>query len=538
MMKKLTLLGVLALSSLTTNGFAASDTSNSPDVVPLSLQALVSELMQRNVNVYYANLENKIRQHKIAEAQGKYEPVFNASIRHDKTHVLNSAEEEISRFNQLEFTEDKVTTELSVNGVSEYGTEWEVGYRFARRESSVIDQFKNFDTEFSGNTNLTIRHPLLKGFGKEVNNLDIEIAKVNHLANQETYRETLLDLVSLGIKYYWELYSAQQLYNSWADSLDLAEKKLKRTRLDVAEGRLAKSELLHVKSAISDRKSELYEMQINISTVQNKLFSLLNLDRLQNQNIVFQAFPDAGFKKVTIPDVDMSLEQIKKNSPKFAMLQKRLEVEQLKLKKIKDETSAQLDVIANVNFSGLSEHSDTTLEDTLSGDYLSHYIGLEFSMPIDGNQAAKSQLAVTQLEIKKLKIEQVALFREVRNSVSEKIASLTYLQKQMKENTYRLGLEKELLRNVKKEYDYGRVSVEKIFERQEKMIARERELLNSLFRLQLTKSELNRTLGHLLNDYHVNIEFSEAAVGDMNQDLFNESGKPLSVDFLKHDVSS
>lgn len=496
---------VLGVVLLVSPVWADQGQTNAPTYIDISLKAFIGELVKRNMDVYYADLQDRINKHKIEVEKGIFSPRFSASLKHDLTHVPNSAEEELTRFSQPEYREKRNTANLGVKGTNSYGTQWDIRYRFYGKGSSIIDEYKDYRREYSGNLDLTIRQPLLKGFGKDVNLSQVRIAEVNRKISQEEYKVTLMELIALGVKYYWELYSAERLYDSWSRSLSVAEEQLRIAEVEAANGVIPETEVLYIKSSLSDRKDELYSMQLNIINIHQKVFSLLNLSSLANKNILFRATDSIDSESISVPDMDKPIEQVVKRWPQFGVVSQKLEKVSIERKSLENDLLPQLDVIANANLSGLNKDDTKAFNQSFGSDFTSQYVGLEFSMPMDGWKTEKNRLAINKLEERKLKAEEATLLRNVSNELAAKKSEMMVLKEQAAKNKENYQLEQKLLANVKTQFDYGAINIDELFQREDRLISSERSLLNSFYRLRLSEIEVNKNFGVLLDMFKVNI---------------------------------
>jgi outer membrane protein TolC len=145
-------------------------------------------------------------------------------------------------------------------------------------------------TTFQNKLNLVISHPLLKGFGVDVNQAEIKKARLSkevevinrRVKAQGIIRDVLISAIDLDFAYHQ--------YKLLQGSLKIAEDQLKDTKLLLENGMAKQSDYLAVKANVAQRKVDLIKIQSGLLASSLKLQKSLcclrrNISKMKNFSI-------------------------------------------------------------------------------------------------------------------------------------------------------------------------------------------------------------------------------------------------------------
>lgn len=500
--------GVSRLDKSTTNDFEKyyfKSTNETKKIVPISIEGLVRDVVRFNANSIYQNIQNKISEHQIDYERGILDPNFMFNVRRSDTENPNNAEQSLSRSFQDKYLERKSDYELGLSGLSVDGLQWNVKMTYNKRASSIIDQLRGYNREHENGIDLSLRQPLLKGKGKDMTLIKINIAKMTKKISVDQYRKKIMDLIGVTIQSYWRLYGAQKLYQSWSESLKIANNQLMEMTEKVKSGMNPKTDLLEIKSAISLRKIELYAVENQILQYQNQILSLLNLSATKNQNILLKAVGNPNIANTSIPSLENSFKEAVENWPEFRVAVQKIEMEKLKIRFAKNQSKAQFDLTGNVNSNNLHDASTFAYKSALSKDSISWYLGLEYRIPLN-NTASKNNIAIEDLRMRQARLELDSLYRSLNNGLHGKINKLISTRDQLLELQNGMAIKRRLLDISKQKMHFGKARIRDIFDQQEKLINYQRKILSGVVEMKLAKASLDKAVGALLDRFDVEVE--------------------------------
>jgi len=474
-------------------------------VVPLSLNELVNQVVLRNARAIYQNLQFQISSHQVDFERGIFDPTFYVNLKSQKNNTPNNAQEAATRQFESDYSDQTQSLEMGVNWLSRVGTQWRIDFAYDKHGSTVVDRFRNEPYEYTSGLEVNFRHPLARSQGRFSTQIKVSLAKKEKAIAFDEYRKALMDLISLSISNYWSLYGAQQLSKSWYESLDLAKAQLKDVQDRVKSGMAPKSLALEYQVAISQRKIELDSIQAKISNIHNQIFGLLAVSAAQNQDIVFELLDSPNLEQTRIPEIQSSFEMALENWPEYQIIQNRRQVEMLKKEYARNQILPQFDLVGNVGTTALDVSASRSLGDFASDQYLSHYLGVEYRLPLD-RSSAHSNYQIAELRLKQAQLQIDSLIRTLYNGIVDKIGSLRLKKSQMKEYEHALSLRRKLLEVSRERLEYGKISISQLLEEEDKVIDHQRKQMNGVVELKISEASLQKAQGTLLGRFDIKIE--------------------------------
>lgn len=366
---------------------------NSPTVV-IDLQSAIRKGIEHNLDLSVARLGPQITEQQLIQARAVFDTVLFAGA---QQIVLDTPRPTGGTIPGLTTDQQSKTTDLAT-GIRK---DLRSGGRFTA-QASVQRQESN--PPFLGNARfydadvlLQLEQPLLRGFGSDVAEANIRLAKIATQAERANFQTSLLDLARGIEQTYWQLTAAQQ-------SLLIQQRLYRRTiaMRDKLEGRFGFDFLLadlnEVNARIDARYADLLRARRNVRNLSDQLKRLINDPDLPVIGEAILVPADSG---ADAPIAFSLLDQV------TTALQHRPEIETALLQ-IDDvdvrrvvADNAQLPIlnlVASTTLSGL----DTTqpleaLSNTADLDYIDYALGVEFERPF-GNRAARSLFEQRTLE--------------------------------------------------------------------------------------------------------------------------------------------
>ena len=476
-------------------------------LVPVSLDVLILQIIKNNYDLNSNRMKIDIATHQTAIEEGIFEAILNLQADYIRTKVPNSAEEAVSRNDLSLYQEERYYAQAGVKGLLETGAEWKINITEGKKQSNLIDATRDYHNEFDNGVSISLKQPLLKGFGKDMTFIKINLAKQNETIVLKEYNAKLMNLIASTVKTYWTLYGSQKLYESWKNSLVVAQKGLENVKLLAQNGKMPQTEVVEVRSAIIDRRTKILALKSKIVELQDKIMSMLNLSAIENPNtiLIAQDLPHIE-KKVHIDPIDISFQKALKNLPELELIRLKSKQEELKNSYSQNQLLPDLSIQAGVSTAGLGSYDTMAREDAFSDKFVSYNVGLTLEMPIGGNQQAKENLAISKLKLLDTKLEIESSKRMLNNVLNTKTQQLINQQDKLdlhKENmdyhTSLLDIELEKLRS-------GKADIRDVFDYEEKVILSQRKLLNSIINWKLSEALLDKATGELFEKYKISVD--------------------------------
>lgn len=261
---------------------------------------------------------------------------------------------------------------------------------------------------FQSDVTLSFSQPLLKNFGRETTELNINVARFNKEGSLEQFRTKLTDIVTQVRTQYFQLYSVREDLEAKKTSLSLAEKILSDTQARVKAGVLPAMEILNAQFGVATRQKELIDAERALKDQVDTLRLLLQLSDVADIIPADTPFQDA----YTIDEAQL-VRRALDSRPDLRQQRVALKTNELLSRVARNQTRPQLDFTGSVAFTGLDRNYNRDLEKVGSGKFPVWTAGLQLTYPI-GNDAAENDYIKS-----KLKVEQT---RTLIKSLEETVA--------------------------------------------------------------------------------------------------------------------
>lgn len=246
---------------------------------------------------------------------------------------------------------------------------------------------------FQSDVTLSFSQPLLKNFGRETTELNINVARFNKEGSLEQFKAKLTDIVTQVRTQYFQLYSVREDLEAKKTSLALAEKILSDTEARVKAGVLPAMEILNAQFGVATRQKELIDAERALRDQVDILRLLLQLPD------VIDIIPaDTPYQDVYTIDEARLIQSALDSRPDLREQRVALKTSELQSRVARNQTRPQLDFTGSVAFTGLDRNYNRDMEKVVSGKYPVWIAGLQLTYPI-GNDAAENDYIKSMLKV-------------------------------------------------------------------------------------------------------------------------------------------
>ncbi|WP_198401096.1 TolC family protein [Thiomicrospira microaerophila] len=504
-------------------------------VWPLDQQGLVMQLVKRNAQILYSQMQMDIAAQQHRHERGIFEAELFSTLRYDDTHV-QAGVDQLTSINAIagsgqkrEFIETRTTGEIGVVGLLRSGAEVQLSYREQKRASNhitgpspSIDEANVLGSEMTGAVNLTITQPLLRGWMAKQAKTRIEQAKLEQSVVAYQYQQQLMRSSFDALSAYWQLYRIEQFKHIRQEALDNARNTYTDIAHRVEAGRLSETTLLEAQSNIYSRQAELESVQGAHRDAVNRLKTLVNLSTLEHKGVqlVLQDAPLQIPYQLTIP-FEAYFEMVLAHWPAYQIAESRRAIQDQALIAARDELKPKLDLRAGYTTNGLGETHKDAREFAFSNDYPTWFTSLNMSIPLQGNQRARSKESIAQQRIQQSNIDLDAVKIGLANDLQARLAQL---EKAFDEVQVYQKSEKILRQVYEVElglFNSGLRRLSDVYDREDRLNQGRQRYIDALVRYELALLSLRLAEGTLLAQYGV-------TVSDVNT-LDDSPVKPVSL---------
>ncbi len=246
---------------------------------------------------------------------------------------------------------------------------------------------------------ISIAQPLLKNFGREATEVNINVSRLSKYASLERFNSRLISTVAQVRTEYYKLHSLREERDVKKVSLELARKILSDTQARVKAGVLPAMEVLNAEFGAVTREKELIDAERAVSDQVDVLHLLLQLDSGVVDIQTVDLPPRERFETVESDAIQKAL-----NRPDIREQKRNLELNELQTKNYRQRTRPDLSLIASAQLTGLDSTYQRTLDKVVSFDYPAWSVGLNFSYPL-GNDAAENDYRKSRLKTEQISLQ-------------------------------------------------------------------------------------------------------------------------------------
>jgi outer membrane protein TolC len=376
------------------------------DKIELTLKQTIELTLQNVLDLDVAAYTLEESRFGILAARGSFDPVFETDL------GITSTENATASRVQAPATKTAFGN-LNLNGLLPYGTTYTVGWTNTRRDSE-IPGFTTINPTYTSNFSLGITQPLLRNFGRTVNERFVVQAKLGQDENAYGFVVAVQTAIQTAENAYWDLVYAVENLKAKQEALDRAKDLNRITKIKIDVGALAPIDVVQTEVTIAQREQDIIIAEGLIGDAQDRLRRLLNVQSVPDWNrpIVATDRPTRDQLQGFNADVNQGYESALRVRPEIRQALLSIESKKVTYAYSKNQLKPRLDVAGGYGFAGLGAaadvvNADGTIDrlaysDALSqlgkGTYPSWNVGLVFAVPI-GNRTAKGNAAIANADL-------------------------------------------------------------------------------------------------------------------------------------------
>ncbi|MDA1262773.1 MAG: TolC family protein [Planctomycetota bacterium] len=367
--------------------------------IQLSLKSAIGAAVRNNLSVQGSRIEQSIAETDVIKAEAAFDAVLVAGSGYQTNSVppppiVGGLADAFAPDNN----QTSLSTGIQKRLISGGTVAASVNMDYTQQNASIYSP----ESYWTNSVNFNLSQPLLQGFGSDVNEAQIRLARNRDRASVVNLRQTLLNVVEQTEIQYWTVLSARQqvVAAAWLLKVGSEVRDVLKKRLNfdatVADYALAVA-------IVEQRKANLIRAWLKSRDESDRLKLLMNdpaasvgsdslmvpIDRLCQQPIKYNLR-------------DAILTAVEQN-PSIALSVLRIDDSAIGMLVADNGRLPQLGLIAGVSLSGQDTNSggDGSLTGAFSevadADYVSWLAQLAFSQPI-GNRAAEAQYRQARLQ--------------------------------------------------------------------------------------------------------------------------------------------
>ena len=374
------------------------------------------------------------------------------------------------------------------------------------------------DTRFTGGStplsqdadfSLSIRQPLLKGYGKQSNTAFLERAKAGFSATRANLKGTIQDVLAQTEFAYWQVARWQEQLALNESNLKVAEALLEEAMERQRVGLVTQIEVLQAEAFRAESREDIIETTRILGDAYDHLMEMMgalpDTGFTMEAGRAVQALPDADG---TIPDFDQSWTMALNSDPALAAQEAQIEQRQLDQIAAKDAARANLDLVLSGAYSGNDDDAQGAYGNAFDRDGHAWSIGLEFSMPWSRREERANQ-RITDKRLQKEEIRYQSLKQSLYRDVRSAWRSLSAVQQSLEAARLTVSLQEASFEREKSKYAQGLSAFRDVLEAQRDLDQARVRLLQSKFTKLSAEIDLANLSGRLFQRHGIAVDLPE-----------------------------
>ncbi len=466
-----------------------SSVPSTPSQRPLTLEDAVALALDKNFDLKIQRLTTDGATDSLIIADSAYDPTFSLSTARTYSQSTDGVTSQTGLDTRIGASQ-KIVTGATLNASGSLD-----------RTHSRPSLASSLNPAYNSDVSLSVRQPLLRGFGTAVNRAAIERAKLGvSIANLDLKDSVLATIRNVESAYYTLAFARAQL-DVRRFSLEVAEKLVSENRTRVSVGASIDLEVLQSEVGVANARRALLQAEQTAQNAEDSLVALIN---------PFQFAVTPG--PVVLPELgaisvsfDRSYKLARDQAPDLASSQ--LSIEQLKLDAnvAKKNQLPTLDVGAALGYNTRKDNAGEAASDVWGSDGYNWQLDATVSLPW-GLRADKARYrqALTSLNREQLRLQQLdqSILVQVRSAIravetNDEAVRIAALATKLSEQQF----EAENARNQN-----GRSTFRAVQEAKEDLDSARISELQARLALRNALADLSRLEASSLTRYRINLE--------------------------------
>ncbi len=467
----------------------------------------LEQALAANFSLQAEKLTPEIAEAGVEVEEGAFLPMLFAEAGYeDNTKSQNSID--FAALQQRIFAEENTTMKGGVGGRLPWGTSYELSVQLREMDNTVNRAgLPNalFSPEYTAFGGITLRQPLLKGFGKSVNLASLRVAQKQLIINGHESEVMVNNKCVEVLNAFYDLAYAESNVVVKEGAKSVAEQFLKEADRRRELGLLNPVDVTEAKVRLSEATEEWLHAQDFHRERQLELMRLLALDPNS------QSLPEVRADLLAeAPAVDQQsyYQKALQSRPDYQMALAQVDQEKVRQSAARNERLPQLDLQFSYGVYGLSGAYGDALDTAFKGDEPQWSAGLSVSLPLS-RRAAKAKSTAARLRVRQASMRADEVKHRISFDVRNAVRRLDVLSQRLATARTSVGFAEEGLKQEEARLRQGQTSGFAVSDLQRRLAdARTRELAA---RVDLTKAvtELWAVSGQLLEKYGIEVASSE-----------------------------
>lgn len=348
--------------------------------------------------------------------------------------------------------------------------------------------------------NFSFTQPLLKGFGKQVNQVALLNAEDADRFNQLSLTQAVIDQITQVITTYRSLILSSNNLQNQRRQLDEAHAIFEINKKRIAAGQLESAGNIQQAYQIESLSLMVEQAENEFQTTAQELLQIIGLD--PNMKL---AVPDnVTLEHVSLPDLNTAIAIGLKHNTQYLGLITTLRADERAYAVAKDQQRWELNFTANAQMGTMNNVDSATpgLHNIYNGNNITETAGVVLKVPLhDLNQ--RNQLITAKIQLEKDRVNLIAAKTALITTIKNIMSTIQSQFKQYQLAERQLTLAAKSYELEKKKQHAGISSALDVNNTQNQLIQAQARLIAAKINYLNQISSLQRVLGTTLDEWHI-----------------------------------
>lgn len=378
-----------------------------------------------------------------------------------------------------------------------------------------------------GGLELYVTQNLLNGFGRAVNEREINIGKNQQKIAMLQFKQQVITTVSAVLNLYWDLVSFEENVRAKKDELKTAQQLYNDNKRQVQIGTMAPIEVTRAEAQVYSAQQDLLVAQTNLSQQQVVLKNALSKNGIMSpllKNVDIVPLDQFSIPKEThLKPLNELVNEALARRVEIAQDKLGLESQQINLKGVKSALRPSLQVFADLTNNALSgapnpanAATGITADPFLVGgygnflgqifrrNYPSYSAGISLSIPLR-NRAAQADYAISVLSMRQTQLQLQAAVNQVRVGVRNAVVGVQQARAQYDAAVKARILQQQTLEADRKRFNLGAGTVFQVVQDQQNLAAAQTSEVQALANYSHAQIAFDQAIGTTLDVNHISL---------------------------------
>lgn len=460
--------------------------SNTKKPLHLSLREAILLALRYNPNIQSAELDRIIQRYQLRLAYNAFELQYA---------LAGTAVTERNNYSGV----GSVTNNRYL-GTPELSLKTKLGSQFALTMDNQVAGVAGYNPLM----NFTFTQPLLRGFGKAVNEVGLLDAKEADCLNGLNLKQSVIDQVTQVITAYRLLVLVGNNLENQKRQLEDAKALYNINKKRIAAGQLESAGNIQQAYQIESISLMVEQAENDFKTAAQELLQSIGLDPEMRLAVP----DDVSVDKIIIPRVDAAIDEALAHNTQYLALKMAVDVDQRAYTVAKNQQLWQLDFIANAQTGSMTDveasGSSRGIRRIYNGENTTESAGIILKIPL--HDLERRNLVITaKVRLEKDRLTLIAAKRALITLVKNTVNTITSQAKQYQLAKRQLKLAAQSYELEKKKQHAGISSALDVNNTQNQLIQAQARLISAKVTYLNQLSALQRIVGSTLNDWKIQL---------------------------------